>query len=215
MIDTNVWWAFFLLWLVIVPTPGANSLMVTHTALSRPAAHVAFAIVGNVVGILALASAALLGWGTLIETFPALRIAVHVLGGAYLIYFGSRLLQRAWEQPPADRASANDHVVARTEPLKALTLGLVTALSNAQAILFITSIFAVSGVLTANASTGLAILATIAACNASYLGLLGWMFQRVGVRQRYQRFRRWFEGSIGVLFAGFGARLIWRELTRA
>jgi threonine efflux protein len=215
MIDTKVWWAFFLLWLVIVPTPGANSLMVTHTALSRPAAHVALAITGNVAGILLLASAALLGWGALIETFPALRMAVHVLGGAYLIYFGSRLLQRSWWPPAITASVAESNVITHTEPLKALTLGFVTALSNAQAILFITSIFAVSGVLTASAPTGLAVLATIAACNASYLGLLGWMFQRDSVRRRYQRFRRWFEGGIGVLFAGFGARLIWRELSRA
>jgi threonine efflux protein len=214
MIDTNVWWAFFLLWLVIVPTPGANSLMVTHTALSRPAAHVAFAVAGNVAGILLLASAALLGWGALIETLPVLRVAVHVLGGAYLIYFGHRLLQRSLWQPPAAAAVDTATVVAQTEPLKALALGFVTALSNAQAILFITSIFAVSGVLTANAPTGLAVLATIAACNLGYLGLLGWMFQRERVRRSYQRFRRWFEGGIGVLFAAFGARLIWRELTR-
>lgn len=211
-IDMSVWWAFFLLWLVIVPTPGANSLMVTHTALARPAAHVAFAILGNVAGVLLLGAAALAGWGALLETFPWLRLAVHVLGGAYLIYFGGRLVARL--RTPATTVLGPGDVVAMTEPAKALALGFVTALSNAQAILFITSIFAVSGVLTASPATGLAVLATIAVCNASYLGALGWMFQREGVRTAYQRFRRGFEGTIGVLFVGFGARLIWREWAR-
>ena len=44
MLDTDILWRFFLLWLVIVPTPGANSLMVTHLSLTRPAMHVAFAL---------------------------------------------------------------------------------------------------------------------------------------------------------------------------
>ena len=100
-----------------------------------------------------------------------------------------------------------------TEPLKAVGLGLVTALSNAQAILFITSIFAVSGALNANLPTSLGVLASIAMCNVSYLGFLCWMFQRDNVRRRYQSFRRYFEGGIGILFIGFGGRLIWRALS--
>ncbi len=213
MIDTDVLWRFFLLWLIIVPTPGANSLMVTHLSLTRPAMHVAFALLGNVCGILLLAVCALLGWATLLDTFPWLRIAVHILGGAYLIYFGVRLLLRARPAP-----TTSGHIdrgrVDRTEPLKAIALGFATALSNAQAILFITSIFAVSGVLSANVPTSLAVLGTIALCNVSYLGFLGWMFRRPAIRVGYQRFRRWFEGAIGVLFVGFGGRLIWRELGR-
>jgi threonine efflux protein len=213
VIDTDVLWRFFLLWLVIVPTPGANSLMVTHLSLTRPAAHVGFALLGNVSGILLLAVCALLGWATLLETFPWLRLVVHVFGGAYLIHFGVRLLDRA-RIAPMHAAAVPDDRIDQTEPLKAVALGFATALSNAQAILFITSIFAVSGVLAANIPTSFAVLATILVCNVSYLGFLGWMFRRPRIRVSYQRFRRWFEGAIGVLFLGFGARLIWRELGR-
>jgi threonine efflux protein len=211
--DTTVLWAFLLLWLVIVPTPGANSLMVTHLALSRPVAHVALAILGNVAGVVLLGAAALLGWAALLDTLPWLRMAVHVLGGIYLIYFGCRLLIRAGGAAPTASELATQ--IAPTEPLKAVTLGFATALSNAQAILFITSIFAVSGVLNASASTGLGVLAIIAICNLTYLGLLGWIFRSPAVRGGYQRFRRWFEGGIGGLFVVFGGRLIWRELQRS
>jgi threonine efflux protein len=101
-----------------------------------------------------------------------LRIAVHVLGGAYLIYFGWRLLRRARAAATTTDSSDAATRIDRTEPMKAIVLGLVTALSNAQAILFITSIFAVSGVLTTNAATGVAVLAIIATLNVSYLGFL-------------------------------------------
>lgn len=215
MLDTDVLWRFLLLWLVIVPTPGANSLMVTHVSLTRPAAHVVLALIGNVCGVVLLGVCALLGWATLLEAFPWLRVAVHVFGGLYLIYFGVRLLMRARAAGASAAAGlAPDDRIDRTEPLKAIALGFGTALSNAQAILFITSIFAVSGVLSANVPTGIAVLGIIAACNLSYLGFLAWMFRRPAIRAGYQRFRRWFEGGIGALFVAFGGRLALREILR-
>jgi threonine efflux protein len=213
VLDLQVLWAFFLLWLVIVPTPGANSLMITHTALTRPAMHVALALFGNVVGILGLATLAMAGWAALLDAMPWLRLVVHVLGGAYLIYFGLRLLDRA-RQPASAIDTTGDTTATRTEPLQAIALGLVTALSNAQAILFITSIFAVSGVLAANLETSLGVLVIIAACNTLYLGGLAWLLRRPRIRRGYARARRWIEGTMGILFVGFGGRLMWRELVR-
>jgi threonine efflux protein len=212
MLDTTVLSTFLLLWLVIVPTPGANSLMVTHLALARPPAHVAFAILGNVAGVLLLGTCALLGWAAVLEALPWLRVAVHVLGGLYLVIFGVRLLLRA-TAPVRVSADAPERIEL-TQPLQAMAVGFATALSNAQAILFITSIFAVSGVLNANLSTGLGVLAIIAICNFTYLSFLGWIFRHDAIRRGYQRFRRGFEGSIGALFVIFGGRLMLREVLR-
>jgi threonine efflux protein len=216
MLDSDLLWRFFLLWLVTVPTPGANSLMVTHLSLTRPAAHVGFALVGHIAGVMVLAVCALLGWAAMLEVFPWLRFAVQVLGGSYLVYCGWLLLRRAWSAGVALSVSGGQDrsINDRTEPAQAITLGFATALSNAQAILFITSIFAVSGVLTTNVPTALAVLGIIVICNLSYLGLLGWMFRRQAIRAGYQRFRRWFEGAVGMLFVIFGGRLILREVMR-
>ena len=93
-------------------------------------------------------------------------------------------------------------------------LGFVTALSNAQAILFITSIFAVSGVLNANAATGLVTLAIMLGCNATYLSALGWLFQRENMRAGYARYRGVLEGLMGSVFMLFGGRMLWRALGR-
>ena len=211
-VDTGVLSAFTLLWLVIVPTPGANSLMVTHVAMTRPGDHVAIAILGNMGGILSLALAALLGWATLLDTLPWLRLTVQILGAAYLIYFGWRLIVRS-------RAPAAGTVPARQAEQDAtpyrrrqtLTLGYLTAVSNPQAIAFITSIYAVTGVLQASMATGLASIVIMIGCNATYLALLGWLFQRRAVRTFYARFRPAFEGTVGALFVLLGLRLIYRE----
>ncbi|OYU48483.1 MAG: hypothetical protein CFE31_12745 [Rhizobiales bacterium PAR1] len=210
MLDFPTLASFTLLWLAIVPTPGANALMVTHVAMTRTGRHVALALAGNLAGIALLATLALLGWAAVLETFPWLRLAVNIFGGLYLMWFGWKLVDRARTAPVAQ-------IVARDTPAdyrKTVLLGFVTAISNAQAILFITSIYAVTGVLNANLATGFATVVIMLFCNASYLGMLGWLFQREKVRNAYQRYRRVLEGTIGVLFIGFGGRLLWRAIAR-
>lgn len=214
MIDTEVLWRFFVLWLVTVPTPGANSLMVTHLSLTRPAKHVGFALIGHIVAVMLLALCALLGWAALLELFPSLRTIVGVLGGAYLIYCGWLLSRRARSANIAPSLARDDTDNNGTEPSKAFFVGFATALSNAQAILFITSIFAVTGVLTANLPTAGSVLGIIIVCNLSYLSFLGWIFRRPTIRAGYQRFRHCIEGVVGALFVVFGLRLIIREVWR-
>lgn len=212
-LDTGVLWTFTLMWLAIVPTPGANSLMVTHLAVTRPAGDVALALLGNLAGILLLASFALLGWAALLEAFPWARLAVNVFGALYLVYFGIRLIMRGLAAPPAKAAGPETDDAPRGA-LRMVGLGFVTALSNAQAIVFITSFFAASGVLGASVATGLAAIAVMIICNGVYLAMLAWLFQRDGVRAFYQRFRKVLEVSIGGLFVFFGGRLLFRALAR-
>lgn len=212
-LDFSILTAFAILWAAIVPTPGANSLMVTHVALTHGPRHVALAIAGNMAGILLLATAALLGMAIVLHTFPWLRLAIHLFGGAYLVYFGARLLDRARAKPAS--ATPNGADAPAPAAWRTFALGFATALSNAQAIVFITSIFAVTGVLDASLATGVACIAAMIAMNASYLGLLGWLFLRPTPRRIYLRFRRWIEAGIGSLFVLFGVRLVYRELVVA
>jgi threonine efflux protein len=211
-IDLSVVTTFALLWAAIVPVPGANSLMVTHVALTRGGVPLAYAIGGNMLGILVLALCALLGMAVLLEAFSWLRLAIHLLGGAYLIYFGARLVGRSLRSEPAPTIAV-DAAIDRSD-WHSLGLGFATALSNAQAIVFITSLFAVAGVLTSSIATGLACIGVIIALNASYLALLGWLFLRPTPRKVYARFRRVIEGTIGTLFVVLGIRLLIRELAR-
>lgn len=228
-LDLQVLTAFTLLWIAIVPTPGPNALLVTHVAVTRSPAHVGYAIAGNVAGIAVLAALALVGWAAILQAFPWLRVAVHVVGGLYLIWLGTRLVQRAWHgggrvaAVPASVAAAAGQVAAAVPAAPGDTpaayrrtalLGLVTALSNAQAILFITSLFALTGLLRVNAATACAAVLVMVVCNAAYLAALGWLFRRERMRAGYARYRRALEGTIGSLFLLFGGRMVWRALAR-
>ena len=140
---------------------------------------------------------------------------MSVFGGLYLMWLGARLVRRSRRAGSAEAAPASPADTTPPDDLRRTALlGLVTALSNAQAILFITSIFAVSGVLHANAATGVATVLIIIACNASYLSVLGWLFQRERMRAGYARYRGVLEAATGSLFMVFGGRLLWRALVR-
>ncbi|MCZ4314333.1 LysE family transporter [Comamonadaceae bacterium G21597-S1] len=223
-LDLPVLSAFTLLWLAIVPTPGPNALLVTHVAVTRTPAHLGYAIAGNVTGIAMLAALALIGWAAILQAFPWLRVAVHVFGGLYLMWLGARLVQRARHgehlaavpDPGQGTGAANAPELQDTSEdyRRTALLGMATALSNAQAILFITSIFAVTGLLRANAATACAAVIIMVGCNAVYLAALGWLFRRERMRAGYARYRRVLDGTIGSLFLLFGGRLLWRALVR-
>ncbi len=214
LLDYSVLSTFTLLWLAIVPTPGPNVLMVTHVAVTRTPAHVAYAILGNLGGIVLLASLALLGWAALLQTFPWLRLGVSVFGGLYLMWVGWRLIRRARTGSVALASGPREAGTTAADYRRTAMLGFVTALSNAAAILFITSIYALTGVLNANLATGFATIVIMVCCNATYLGTIGWLFQREKMRAGYARFRGLLDGSIGTLFVLFGGRMLWRALTR-
>lgn len=224
-LDLQILSAFTLLWLAIVPTPGPNALMVTHVAVTRTPAHLGYAIAGNLAGIAVLAALALIGWAAILQAFPWLRLAVNVFGGLYLMWLGGRLVQRAWRhggRAAAVPASAQGHGAALVRAAqdtpadyrRTALLGLATALSNAQAILFITSIFALTGLLRANAATACVAVVIMVGCNAAYLAALGWLFRRERMRAGYARYRRVLEGTIGSVFLLFGGRMLWRALSR-
>jgi threonine efflux protein len=211
-LDFSVLSSFTVFWLAVVPTPGPNVLMVTHVAVTRSPAHVVFAILGNLTGIALLASLALVGWSAVLQAFPWLRLGVSLFGGLYLMWVGSTLIRRARMGGASAAPATSDVGETASHYRRTAALGFVTALSNAQAILFITSIFAATGVLNANVATGFASIFIMLSCNASYLALLGWLFQRRKVRAGYARFRGWLDGTMGMLFILFGSRLLWRAL---
>ena len=201
-VDFGILAAFALLWIVIVPSPGANVLLITQLALTRPAREVAIALAGNLLGVALWSMAALLGLTVLLATVPAARLAIYLLGGAYLIWFGLRLLRASGVAPSAAPGRAGAPFV----------IGLVTALSNAQAVFFITSIFAVAGVINANAATAAAVVTVLVCCNGLYLGFLSWLLLKPTPRRAYQRWRATMQRMFGTLFMVFGGGLVWKAL---
>ena len=106
-LDTSILAAFTLLWVAIVPTPGPNSLLIMRLALTTGWRDVAIALAGNLLAIAFYALATLLGLSLLLAAAPSVRLAIYLLGGAYLVWVGLRLISLACadrgERSPAPR----------------------------------------------------------------------------------------------------------------
>jgi threonine/homoserine/homoserine lactone efflux protein len=216
-LDTSILAVFTLLWLAIVPTPGPNSLLIMRLALTAGWRDVATALAGNLLAIASYALATLLGLSLLLAAAPSVRLGVYLLGGAYLVWVGLRLVgvgvrrSRHRDTDAGLGSAANGSSEARPVD-RPFTQGVLTALANVQALFFLSSIFAGVGILRANLATGLAAVGIIVAGNGAYLSLLAWLLQRERPRAFYARYRGVMEIGFGMLFVLFGARLVWREL---
>jgi threonine/homoserine/homoserine lactone efflux protein len=203
--------SFTLLWLAIVPTPGPNSLLIVHLALTAGWRDVAVALAGNLLAIAFYALATLLGLALLLAAAPSVRLGVYVLGGVYLMWAGARLVRSGLAWRRADEAGA-----ARTGPRQergtsAFLQGVVTQLANVQALFFLASIFAAVGLLAANTATQIAAVGIILLANGAYLALLAWLMQRERPRAFYARNRDLMKIGFGLMFVVFGLRLVLRE----
>ena len=213
-IDYAVLGAFTLLWLAIVPTPGPNTLLIVHLALTGGWRDVAVALAGNLLAIAFYALATLLGLALLLAAAPSVRLGIYVLGGAYLIWVGVRLVRAGLARHKSRKTEALNAGPGDAAARKPFLQGILTALANVQALFFLASIFAGVGVLGASPATQLAAVGVIVAGNGGYLTLLAWLLQRERVRSLYARYRPAMEMGFGALFAAFGLRLVLRELVR-
>jgi threonine efflux protein len=211
-LDYGVLGAFTVLWLAIVPTPGANSLLIVHLALTGRWPDIGAALAGNLLAIAFYAFATLLGFALLLAAAPSVRVGLYALGGAYLTWVGARLMRSGLARRGAGKADTTLAAAERQSSANPFLQGVLTQLANVQALFFLASIFASVGLLAANPATQLAAIGVIVLGNGGYLSLLAWLMQREGPRVFYARNRGLMEIGFGLLFLAFGARLILREL---
>jgi threonine efflux protein len=203
--------AFALLWLAIVPTPGPNSLLIVHLALTAGWRDVGLALAGNLLAIATYALATLFGLALLLAAAPSVRLGVYVLGGAYLVWVGARLARSGLARRRAGDAGARLADGGSGRAGGPFLQGVLTALANVQALFFLASIFAGVGLLAASPATQACAIGIIIAGNGLYLALLAWLMQRQAARAFYARNRGLMEIGFGLLFLAFGARLLVRE----
>src|SRR5581483_11153991 len=134
-IDPVLLASFALLWLAIVPTPGPNTLLIVHLAVTARWRDVALALGGNLLAMAFYALATLQGLAVLLAAAPSVRLAIYLLGGAYLVWIGVRLVQLGF----ARRAEASNNATIGGNPdtkaQRPFVQGILTGLANVQALL--------------------------------------------------------------------------------
>ena len=86
-------------------SPGPNFVLTTSAAVSKSRRHAVWTASGIAMGSLCWAAAAALGIASVFEALPVLGFVLKVLGIAYLIYLGSKLLRSNGFRPNTTRST--------------------------------------------------------------------------------------------------------------
>jgi threonine/homoserine/homoserine lactone efflux protein len=186
-------------------SPGPSNLAVMATAMNggrKPALALALGVVSGSAcwGLLAA-----FGLSAVLASYASALFAMKILGGLYLLWLAARSARAAWSVAaiPAPHADA-----APTSYLRTYLRGAGLHLTNPKAIFVWLSI--VSLALPAGAQTrdalpvvlGCAVLGLAVFCGYAIA------FSTSGARRIYRSLRRWFEGTLAVLFAYAGFRTL-------
>ncbi|WP_428775467.1 leucine efflux protein LeuE [Vibrio sp.] len=198
-------WTYLVGLVMIILTPGPNSMYVLKTASSYGIKNGYKAASGVLVGDAVLILLAYLGVASVIQASPLLFTVIRYLGATYLLYLGSKLIYHYWiKRDQAQEAS----VVLKRE--KVFRKSLTLSLTNPKAILFYVSFF-IQFIDYSFEHTWLSylVLATILqVVSILYLSLL--IFVGTSLTQMFknnQSLSKIGNGLLGMLFMGFAARL--------
>ena len=187
------------LWLMAVVAPGPN-LIATLAAARTSRRAALLTVLGIGVGTACWGLAGSLGLQALFTAAPWLFLALKLVGGAYLIITGLRLLRTAARNPTASTPP--------THPGKPALTGLATSLSNPKSALLVTSLFAATLPPGAPLRFGLAATAIMVTISLAWYGLVACLATGPAVAQLLGTTRRWIDAAAGLAFATFGLRLI-------
>lgn len=131
----STWLLFVAVAMVSIASPGPAFLVAVRNGMAGGAKRVALSSLGNITGLLILASAAVLGLGIVLNASEVLFSLLKLGGAAYLIYLGIR----QWRSRTSPAIST---IAAKPTPRwRTFSEGVLVAVSNPKAILFFTALF--------------------------------------------------------------------------
>ncbi|WP_129127636.1 LysE family translocator [Geomonas oryzae] len=199
----------WLLYLAVLLSPGANTLLITQLAASEQGKSARVAAMGVAVGSTTWCICAVCGLHVIFVVFPALRMALQISGATYLLYIAWRL----WRLADAHDAQEKGRTVK--SPMAAFRLGFLTNITNPKAALFFGSILAASFPPAPGWALQVAVIALVMVTSASWHLLLAYVFSRRTVRSGYARFRSPFNRLASLVVSSVGLGLFVATLKEA
>lgn len=121
---------------VAVLSPGPAIFIAIKNSISHGFSMAIIGILGNITGLLFMATISSLGLGALILASSSLFYAIKIIGGIYLIYLGFKLLRSS--SKPMQQIDNIQHTITAKTIYKE---SLFVALTNPKAIAFCTALF--------------------------------------------------------------------------
>ncbi|TDG10125.1 LysE family translocator [Paraburkholderia guartelaensis] len=205
MVNSSAIATVFSVYAAAVVIPGPNFVAITQKAVGGRRAD-ALALVAGIVAVnLFWATCAILGIGMVFAIFPWLAVGIRLVGAAYLIWFGLRLIVSARATPSGAR-----HPTKAPLFRAAFLQGIATNIANPKSIAFYAAVF--SSVVPTHVSmpTFFAMLATVGAIATCWYGAVALVLSHAAIATAYRRAKAWIDLTCGGLMIVLGIRQAFR-----
>jgi threonine/homoserine/homoserine lactone efflux protein len=201
MFDSTAVLTVFWVYLAGVVIPGPNFVAVVHKAVAGTRSEALALVAGIVVVNLLWSSCAITGLGLMFSAFPWAALIVKILGAAYLMWFGVRLIVNAGKHP----ASRTDEEPAGSA-FRSFLQGVVTNIGNPKSMAFYAAVFSAAAPAHVSVSTFASMLAVVAVVSLTWYGLVALTLSQARIASAYQQARKVIDRLCGGLILGLGVR---------
>lgn len=181
--------------------PGPDFVGVVRSSMTRGTRAGLLTAVGVTIGLGMYATLSLLGLSALLVQYQWLTWTVRVLGGAYLIYLGIRLLLS--KRRDVALADGQDSRAGN-----ALLFGFLVTLTNPKAIVLFASVFATAVTASTPIWLMVVMIGLVMASSLIWYSLVALFMSSAPVMRRFQNARHWIERTAGVCFVAIGGRIL-------
>ena len=194
--------AIFLAHIIIMITPGPNTLLIAQTSATN--SRVAGLLVALGVATMGLIwpILAIIGLGVILAKVGWIYSILKIVGGLYLIYLGYKSWRSAG-QPVALTPSSVTHKHRKSFYF----LGFFTSLSNPKVIIFMGSFFTSMLPITSPTWVKIVVIIVFAINSLWWHTLVAYAFSTARVQNIYRASKSWLERVTGGVFMVLGARL--------
>ncbi|KPU59532.1 lysE type translocator family protein [Pseudomonas fluorescens] len=201
MIDGSAVLTVFLVYLAGVVIPGPNFVAVVHKAVAATRLEALALVAGIVLVNLFWSSCAIAGLGVVFAALPWAALVVKVLGAAYLMWFGFRLLINAGKNAlrPLNNAVAGSC-------RQSFIQGVVTNIGNPKSLAFYAAVFSAATPTHVSLGTFSSMLAVVVVVSMAWYGMVAIALSQPRIASAYQGRKKAIDRLCGGLILSLGIR---------
>lgn len=182
--------------------PGPDFVAVVRSSMAHGAAAGLRTTIGVSIGLGMYATISMIGLSALLVEYQWLTWTVRVLGGAYLIYLGIRLILTK----PSE-INVGDGPAPR-EARRPLLFGFLVTLTNPKAVVLFGSVFATAVTPATPPWLLVLIIGLVVACALAWYALVSLFMSSSPVVRRFERAKHWIERTAGGCFIVLGGKVM-------
>jgi len=201
MIDGSAVLTVFLVYLAGVVIPGPNFVAVIHKAVAATRSEALALVAGIVLVNLFWSTCAIAGLGVVFAALPWAALAVKVLGAAYLMWFGFRLLINAGKNA---LEPLNDAVTGSCR--QSFIQGVITNIGNPKSMAFYAAVFSAAAPAHVSLGTFSSMLAVVVVVSMTWYGMVAIALSQPKIACAYQGRKKAIDRLCGGLILSLGIR---------